>query len=200
MGLLRGVELVGVPIVTLSGDDVAEVRDVLFDASRGVLLGFTLNKRGRLRGRMNETLAQTEVLAIGPDAIIVGSASARTSSSSKKSSKEGSTKEADIADPIGNVLSDRVLTDSGVDIGQVTDVVIDGVAGEVVGFEIQPMDGHRSRSGRKSYIPFGDARSVSDEALVVPAAAIDYIASDYAGFAEAVSRYRSALAADRDHR
>ncbi len=198
MGLLRGVELVGVPIVTLSGDDVAEVRDVLFDASRGVLLGFTLNKRGRLRGRMNETLAQTEVLAIGPDAIIVGSASALTSSSSKKSSKEGSAKDAEIADPIGNVLSDRVLTDSGVDIGQVTDVVIDGVAGEVVGFEIQPMDGHRSRSGRKSYIPFGDARSVSDEALVVPAAAIDYIASDYAGFAEAVTRYRSALAADRD--
>ena len=31
--LVRGTDLVALPIVTLAGDDVAEVRDVLFDSS-----------------------------------------------------------------------------------------------------------------------------------------------------------------------
>jgi uncharacterized protein YrrD len=193
MGLLRGADLVGVPVVTLGGDDVAEVRDVLFDATQGTLLGFTLNKRGRLRGRLSKSLEQNDVLAIGPNAIIIGSASALSDKAESQEADGGALKGQG-----GNVLSDRVLTDSGVDIGIVTDVVIDSAAAAVVGFEIQPVDEHKSRNGRKSYIPFHDTRSLSSETLVVPAAAIDYIASDFAGFAEAVDRYRDALAASRD--
>jgi uncharacterized protein YrrD len=191
MGLLRGADLVGVPVVTLSGDDIGEVRDVLFDAAQGVLLGFTLNKRGRFRGRMDESLTQENVTAIGPNAVIVASAAALsgpTDDDEKSAAKN----------QIGNVLSDRVLTDTGVDIGVVTDVVIDSAAGAVVGFEIQPGEEHKSRNGRKSYIPFHDTRSVSSETLVVPAAAIEYIASDFAGFAEAVDRYRATLAKSVD--
>lgn len=52
--LLRGTDLVGLPVVTLGGDDIAEVRDVLFDGDAGQVLGFTLNKRGRLAGRLKE--------------------------------------------------------------------------------------------------------------------------------------------------
>ena len=33
--LLRGTDLVGLPVVTLAGDDIAEVRDVPFDADAG---------------------------------------------------------------------------------------------------------------------------------------------------------------------
>ena len=46
--LLRGTDIVGLPVVTLGGEDIAEVRDVLFDAQAGHVLGFTLNKRGVL--------------------------------------------------------------------------------------------------------------------------------------------------------
>jgi sporulation protein YlmC with PRC-barrel domain len=60
----------------------------------------------------------------------------------------------------GNVLSDRVLTDSGVDIGVVTDVVIDSAAGTVVGLEIQTVEEHKIRNGRKSYISFHDSLGV----------------------------------------
>jgi sporulation protein YlmC with PRC-barrel domain len=45
-------------------------------------------------------------------------------------------------EPIGNVLSDRVLTDSGVVIGTVTDVVFESSTNSVVGFE------RPSRKGR----------------------------------------------------
>jgi sporulation protein YlmC with PRC-barrel domain len=194
VALLRGSDLMGLPVVTMSGDDIGEVRDVLFDATRGVLLGFTLNKRGRFRGRMAEVLSYTNVMAVGPDAVMVGGAFALTDAIDR--GFEGSSETAP-SNPIGDVLSDRVLTDSGEEIGSVTDVVIDTNEGTVVGFEIAPMEERKSRNGRKSYLPFHDTRSVSRDTLIVPAAAIEYIASDFAGFAEAVDRYRADLAQSR---
>ncbi len=198
MALLRGSDLVGLPIVTLGGDDIAEVRDVLFDAVRGVLMGFTLNKRGRLGGRMSDVLLQANVVAVGPNAIVVPTAQSLTEPNAKSGAGAPST-EADAAmrEPIGNVLADRVLTDSGVVVGTVTDVVIESITNTVVGFEIAPAEQRPSRNGRKSYLPFHDTRSVSSDTLIVPAAAIAYITSDFAGFAEAIDHYREALAASR---
>jgi uncharacterized protein YrrD len=69
--LLRGTDLVGLPVVTLAGDDIAEVRDVLFDPQSGHVLGFTLNKRGRLAGRMKEVLTREQIHAVGPAAVMV---------------------------------------------------------------------------------------------------------------------------------
>src|SRR5690349_10342653 len=69
--VIRATELVGRPVVTLAGDDVAEVRDVVYDAERGTLLGFTLNKRGWFRGRLHERLPVASVHAIGRDAVMV---------------------------------------------------------------------------------------------------------------------------------
>ena len=69
--LLRGTDIVGLPIVTLGGEDIAEVRDVMFDADAGHVLGFTLNKRGRFSGRLHDVLLREQVLAMGPAAIMV---------------------------------------------------------------------------------------------------------------------------------
>lgn len=190
MSLLRGAELIGLPVVTLGGDDVAEVRDVLFDASRGVLLGFTLNKRGFLSGRMSEVLPQTNVVAVGPNAIMVQNALSLTDVFITAAGSQ-------MPEPIGNVLSDRVLTDSGVVIGTVTDVVFESRTNSVVGFEIAPEGEHPGRKGRKSYLPLHDTRSVSSDTLIVPATAIEYITNDFAGFAEAIDHYREALSASR---
>ena len=44
--VIRATELVGRPVVTLGGDDLAEVRDVVYDADQGALLGFTLTSAG----------------------------------------------------------------------------------------------------------------------------------------------------------
>jgi uncharacterized protein YrrD len=182
--LVRGRDLVGLPIVTLAGDDVAEVRDVMFDADAGHIVGFTLNKRGRFRGRMREVLMRSQVGAVGPDAIMIDP-SVVLAEESVTTTGAG-----------GNVLSDRVITDAGVAVGTVTDVVVDTGDGAVVGYEVQPADDTDRRNGRRSYIPLLQAVAVSGEALVVPASAVEYIASDLAGFGDAVDRYRDALRGD----
>jgi uncharacterized protein YrrD len=190
MALLRGADLVGLPVVTLGGNDIAEVRDVFFDAAAGVLLGFTLNKRGRLSGRMSAVLPHENVIAVGPHAVIVSDPESLRSVLLTDSG-------APMPEPIGNVVSDRVLTDSGVVIGTVTDVVFENNTNAVVGFEVAPQDQRPSRKGRKSYVPLCDTKSVSKDTLIVPSATIEYITSDFAGFAEAMDRYREALAASR---
>lgn len=181
--LVRGSELVGLPVVTLAGDDVAEVRDVVFDAATGELTGFTLNKRSRLGGRLKETLACGSVHGLGPAAVMVADPAALRHEPLAEASAPGS----------GDVLGDRVVTDSGVVVGTVTDVVFDTASGAVVGYEIEPAESLQGRQGRRSYLPLPDTGAVSAEALIVPAAATEYVASDLAGFAEAVDRYRDAL-------
>jgi sporulation protein YlmC with PRC-barrel domain len=181
--LVRGSDMVGVPIVTVAGDDIAEVRDVVFDGAAGRVLGFTLNRRGRLARRMKETLARANVSAVGPHAVIVADEQAV---GAEIVSTRGET-------PGGNVLGNRVMTDTGVNVGTVTDVVIDTAVGSVVGYEIEPADEATGRHGRRSYIPLPDAGAVSGEALMVPIAAVDYITTDFAGFAEAVDRFRASM-------
>jgi uncharacterized protein YrrD len=177
--LVRGTDLVGLPIVTLAGDDIAEVRDVLYDADAGHIVGFSLNKRGRLKGRLKEVLTREQVLAVGPAAVMIDPATVITQTPVETTGKGG------------NVLADRVITDAGVAVGTVTDVVVDTGDGAVVGYEVEPAD--TARNGRRSYIPLPEAMAVSGEALVVPASAVDYVTSDLVGFADAVDRYRELL-------
>ena len=177
--LVRGTDLVGLPIVTLAGDDVAEVRDVLFDSSAGHIVGFSLNKRGRLKGRLKEVLTREQVLAVGPAAVMVDPTTVLRAAPVESEGKGG------------NVLSDQVITDAGANVGKVTDVVIDTGDGTVVGYEIEPPDA--GKSARRSYIPLPEAVAVSGEALVVPAGAVEYVTSDLTGFGDAVDRYRQHL-------
>jgi uncharacterized protein YrrD len=179
--LVRGTDLVGLPIVTLAGDDIAEVRDVLYDADAGHIVGFSLNKRGRLKGRLKEVLTREQVLAVGPAAVMVDPATVIRPESVETTGKGG------------NVLSDRVITDAGVAVGTVTDVVIDTGDGAVVGYEVLPAEESNQRNGRRSYIPLPEVIAVSGEAIVVPASAVDYVTSDLVGFGDAVDRYRDHL-------
>ncbi len=179
--LLRGTDLVGLPVVTLGGEDIGEVRDVLFEGGAGQLVGFTLNKRGLLKGRMKETLDRQQVSAIGPAAIMVP-ADVELAEQPPEDRNRG-----------GDVLADRVMTDTGVNVGTVTDVVIDTADGRVVGYEVLPSDEPDQRKGRRTYLPLPETGAVSGEALIVPASTTDYISTDLAGFGEAIDRYQEML-------
>ena len=48
-------DLLTQPVVTLQGDDIAEVRDVVYDSEHGKLLGFTSNKRVFFGGKSATT-------------------------------------------------------------------------------------------------------------------------------------------------
>jgi uncharacterized protein YrrD len=170
--LLRGADLIGRPVVDAStGDDVAEIRDVLFDASQGKITGFTLRRPGFLGRRMKEVLPITHVLAVGTHAVMIPTAEALTRLTD-------SSEEEDFSDAGGAVVGDRVITESGRILGELKDViVVGGPDPRVVAFEIgggPPGDG---------LVPVGAASGLSGSALIVPDEYEQRIKTDLTGLA-----------------
>lgn len=171
--LMRGSDLRSHPVVDMStGEDIAEVRDVVFDVAAGRITGFTLNKRGGLfSGRLRAVLPTGEVHSVGTDAVMVASSDALISRGDAPDDLTGSSKNDDV---IGNI----VVTESGRVLGNVRDVVLTG-GGQpaVVGFEI---DGGNFGAG---LVPMDRQRGVSGTALIVPDDYEQRIRADLTGLA-----------------
>ena len=188
--LLRGAELVGRPVVTLEGELLCEVKDVLVHRGEGRLLGFTLRDTGLLGGPRKDALNWESVHALGRDAVMVDATASLPGAEEvvARTERRGT-----------DVLADRVLTDTGTELGTVTDVVLsvsDGPAGraEVVGYELAPSEAMGTGS-RTVLLPLPAALAVSGENLVVPDAAREFVAHDLAGFGASVDAFRSRLQA-----
>lgn len=179
--LVRATELNGLPVVTMSGDDVGEVRDVVYDVDRGGLVGFTLNKRGFFSGRLKEVLTVASVASIGKDAVMV-------------ETDDALTEKGDAPETITGALSDRnvigasVLTEEGTTLGRVTDVVVQvGRKAEAVGYELTST----GDDSRRLFIPLPEQLAVSGDALMVPSGLEAFVRDDLTGFGGAVETYRA---------
>lgn len=180
--LMTASQINGLPVVTVhGGDDVAEVRDVIYDPAAGRLLGLTLNKRGFFAGRRREVLPIEAIHAIGRDAVMVLDESSLTTPE-------------DAPDSVGhppterNVIGDDVLTEGGRSLGVVRDLaLLVGSTGEVVGYQIEKPGGGRG------YIPLPAQLAVSGVALVVPDVTEEFIRDDLVGLGAAVDDFRARL-------
>lgn len=200
--LMRTSEIAKLPVVTHSGEDVAQVKDVIYSADGGAVGGFTLAGRGLLAGPLKQALAWGSVSALGGDAVMI--------------------RDADVLEPVddvlrgaasgaggagGNVLGSRVLTDGGKDLGEVVDVILEfagldaadagrGPHCDVIGYEIEASEALRATKksrGTTLLVPLPDTISVSGEHLIVPASAEQFVGEDLAGFGAAVSDFRAQL-------
>lgn len=196
--LMRTSEISGLPVVTLAGDDVAQVKDVAFSGDGGAVAGFTLAGRGLFAGPLKTGLLWTSVVGLGPDAVMVEgeeSLSPADDVRAAAASSDGSGKG-------GNVLGDQVLTDGGTDLGKVVDVVVqldDGASAcDVVGYEIEASESLAAKvsnasGGTRLFVPLPDTLAVSGEHLMVPASAEGFVSGDLAGFGAAVQAFRAQL-------
>lgn len=186
--LMRTSELAKRPVVTMAGEDVAQVRDVIYAAGQGAIGGFTLAGRGLFSGPLKEALSWSDVAALGDDAVMIqddGVLEAQQAVIDKSTIGSGSG---------GNVLGSRVLTDDGTDLGAVVDVILQvsddrSAECDVVGYEIESSSG----DGGRMLIPLPDTLAASAEHLVVPAATTKFVRQDLAGFGAAVDEFRAQL-------
>lgn len=192
--LLRATEISGLPVVSIAdGEAVADVKDVVYNPERGGLVGFTLNKRGFLKGPMKAVLPISSVVAIGRDAVMVADTDA--------CEEKGSGPEAEVsAGAVGNVVGNEVLTDAGRRLGKVTDVVVAADSGEVLGYELEGDEGLQGHAGQRLFLPIPDTLAVSGQALMVPATAEPFIRDDLSGFGAAVDEFRAELGRGRSSR
>lgn len=182
--LLRASELIGRPVVALSGELVAEVKDIVFESTGGRIAGFTLRNPGLFSRSRKDSLPWDGVHGVGRDAVMVPDETVLVAVDELAPHKEA--RKAD-------VLQDRVLTDNGRDLGRVVDVVLhSGTTLEVVGYEVEASEA-LGTAGRRVLIPLPDTVAVSGEHLIVPAAATEFVSEDLAGFGAAVDAFRSRL-------
>ena len=188
--LLRATEINGLPVVSIAdGEALADVKDVVYDPEQGHLVGFTLNKRGFLKGPMKAVLPISSVVAIGRDAVMVADTDA--------CEEKGSGAAEVGAGAVGNVVGNDVLTDAGRRLGKVTDVVVAADSGDVLGYELEGDENLQGRAGQRLFLPIPDTLAVSGRALMVPATAEPYIRDDLSGFGAAVDEFRAELAGGR---
>ncbi|MBT0771143.1 PRC-barrel domain-containing protein [Kineosporia sp. J2-2] len=181
--LLRAAELVKRPVVTLAGDDVAQIKDVVYSSGSGELAGFTLNGRGVFAGPLKKTLPWANVHGLGPAAVMIKDLDSLAGKNAFDGELEGAG---------GVVIGSMVLTRSGRNLGAVTDVILsvhENVT-DAVGYEIEPSD---KSAPRRQFVPLPDTLSVSGEALILPESALDFIRDDLAGFGAAVEEFRARL-------
>lgn len=180
--LTTASQLRGLPVVTVrSGDDVAEVRDVIYNPEAGRLVGLTLNKRGFFAGRRRQVLPAEAIHAIGRHAVMILDESSLTA-------PDDAPEEVGHPATDRNVIGDDVLTEGGTSLGVVRDIaLLVGSAGEVVGYQIEkPSGGH-------GYIPLPAQLAVSGTALVVPDLTEEFVRDDLVGLGAAVDDFRARL-------
>jgi len=184
--LLRATGMVGLPVLTITGESPLEVKDVVFDRNEGSIVALTLRHHGFLGGPAKEWLAWADVRGLGPDAVIVEDESAfRSGGDSPVSS--------------GDVIGDRVITEGGTDLGEVVEVVVrSGRHAEVVGFEIEGSAAIAHDSARHVFLPLPETLAMSGENIVVPDEVTEFVRDDISGFGAAVEGFRSRLAHDAD--
>ncbi len=173
--LTRALAVVGRPVVTVAGEDIAQIKDVVFTPG-GDVEGFTLAGRGMFSGPLKEWLPWSSVHGFGPDAVIV---QGRSALMERKGRGKG-----------GDVVGDDVLTRSGTIVGTVVDAVLrlEDRGLDLVGYEVEPSTGEGTR-----FVPLPDTIAVTEGRLVVPDQAMEFLANDLAGFAAAVDSFRSRL-------
>jgi len=190
MRLMKASEIIKRPIVTMRGDDIAQVKDIVYAAHGGAVGGFTLAGRGMFAGPMRLGLTWHAVAALGADAVMISDENALEATSvvfdAAATGRGG-----------GDVLGSQVLTDSGVDLGLVIDVIIavgetPGGQCDVVGYEIEASEALGTK-GTKLLIPLPNTIAASAEHLMVPASAKDFVSHDLAGFGAAVTAFRAQL-------
>jgi uncharacterized protein YrrD len=173
--LLRGRDVAGLPVVDVStGEDVAEIRDIIFDPGGGVIGGFTLARRGFFGRRLRVVLPVDAIRSVGTHAVTVDSADVLSdpAATGKEATVQG---DADIT-------SNDVLTESGRALGQVRDVIISGgPRPRVVGFEI---GGGPAGDG---FVPIDTSRAMSRSTLIVPDSFENRVRTDLVGLAGEVT-------------
>ncbi|MFJ8073766.1 PRC-barrel domain-containing protein [Streptomyces sp. NPDC096176] len=174
------------PVVTLDGEDIAQIKDVVLDIDRGTIRCFTLSGRGMLAGPLKRVLLWQNVHALGPDAVMIRDESAleEDAAAVREAAARGG----------GDVLGARMMTEDGTDLGRITDVVIEtGETARVIGYEIDSA----AEKGRMLLLPVIRPLPASGEMVVVPRATVEFTAGDLAGLPASVECLRNRLAQEK---
>ncbi|MER5213592.1 PRC-barrel domain-containing protein [Streptomyces sp. NPDC002838] len=181
---MRASAITKKPVVTLAGEDLGQVKDLVFDPSTGSIRCFTLAGRGLLAGPLHRALLWEKVHGLGPHAVMVRDES--TLEEDDTAARSGAKEPGG-----GNVLGVAVVTRGGARLGTVTDAIVGmGRTPVVAGYEIETAE------HRRVLVPVPGPVTVSGERVLVPEATAQCSVGDLGGFGAAAESLRNRLQHD----
>lgn len=182
---MRAAAIVGLPVVTIDrGEDIAEIRDVVYDGASHTLVGFTLKKRGFWGGKLPVQLIGDQISAIGPEAVMIDSDQVLVD----RADAPPGLSERGAAHP---VIGTPAITTDGRNLGEVTSVVIEtGRHPRAVGYEIAA-PGVDDGPPVVRFVPILADMALSADNLVVPAEVLPYTGDDLDSFGQVLTSFRS---------
>lgn len=155
----KGSDIIGKVVVTYdTGLKIERVRDLIFDQESNQILGFLVQEKGLFRDA--RVIPLEEVLAIGTDAVVVGS-----KESVAKAHKHPEIKAILHHDNI--LKGTRILTTDGLDLGTLVDLFFDNRSGAIAGYESSGGLFSDVYSGR-SFVPAPKTLKIGRDVAFVP--------------------------------
>ncbi len=148
------------PIITINdGKKVSKVKDVIYDGQTNHVKALLIDEKGWFKGA--RILMLSDINSIGHDAVIIKDEDCFVYSDEVNDSNI-----AVIVDDNNFMTKNKVMTESGTDLGRVTDLFFDFPTGEVVTIEVSKGFMHNLGSGAKN-INIHDIITIGEDNLIV---------------------------------
>lgn len=157
--MIKATQVIGLPIYTVhSGSDIGAVKDVVYDPQTNRVEAFVLEEGGWFSD--TKVILMNDVHSIGEDAVLV------QREELIKQANEIKQKVANIAKGDNYLTANKILTESGNDLGHVSDLIFDSTNGNVVEFEVSRGALQDVGTGKKS-IHINDIITIGKDVIIV---------------------------------
>jgi uncharacterized protein YrrD len=156
---IKGDKVTGLNIISINtGEKVYSVKELIYDPMQNKVLGFLVDEGGWFSDA--KVILIEDVKSIGEDALMIESEDV------VKKVDDIQGKVARIADEGHYLTHTNVVTESGTELGKVTDIFFDSVTGDVREFEVSQGVVKDIKSGKKRFT-IEDIITVGEHATIV---------------------------------
>ena len=158
--LIKGNSVINLPVITVdNGKKLSRIKDLIYDAKNNQLKALLIDEGGWFSGA--KVIPYANIERIGKDAVII-----KSENMIRKASEFGE-KLSHIGDNEKYLTKTRIITESGSDLGKVSDLIFDDQTGKVMEFEVSR--GLKDFKSGKKRVRIEDIVTIGKDATVVRA-------------------------------
>jgi uncharacterized protein YrrD len=156
--LIKGTDAIGKPVIAKStGEKIDEVEDLIYDSHEHRVKALLVDKGGWFSGA--KVIRIDDIASIGKDAIVVD-----TPEVIRKAEEVGG-EVSSIAKENAEITQTEIISEDGVKLGKVSDILFDPDTGEVQSLEVS--QGLNNMTSGKKHVLTSDIITVGKDATIV---------------------------------
>jgi uncharacterized protein YrrD len=164
--LIKGNDVIGLKVVTLNeGKKLHRVEDIVYDPQSNQVRALVLDPGGWFQDA--KVILMEDVYNIGHDAVVIASESL------VKKASEIASRVANIAKHDHDLTRTRVITDTGTELGRISDILFDPKSGQVEEFEVS--QGFKNFQSGKKTVRVDHIITIGEDVTVVRSSTEQYL-------------------------